>query len=43
MAARAHGLDHAVVPEPQAAEAALVPGMRTGVRSLAQAMAAAPG
>ncbi len=44
MAARAHGLDHAVVPEPQAAEAALVPGMRvTGVRSLAQAMAVLTG
>ena len=40
MAAAARGLDTVVVPEPQAGEAAMVPGMRVfGVRSLAQAVA----
>ena len=44
LAARAQGLTHAIVPEPQASEAALVPGMAvTGVRSLAQAMAVLTG
>ncbi len=40
MAARAQGLHRVVVPEPQAEEAALVPGMEVfGVRSLAQVVA----
>ncbi|QWC85407.1 YifB family Mg chelatase-like AAA ATPase [Nocardioidaceae bacterium] len=44
LAARAQGLGHVIVPEPQAAEAALVPGMAvTGVRSLAQAVAVLTG
>lgn len=44
MAAASYGLTRAVVPEPQAAEAALVPGMQVvGVRSLRQAMAVITG
>ncbi len=44
MAAAARGIRHAVVPEPQAAEAAMVPGMQvTGARSLAQVMAVVSG
>ncbi|GAA1921348.1 YifB family Mg chelatase-like AAA ATPase [Nocardioides hwasunensis] len=40
IAAAAHGLERVFVPEPQAAEAALVPGMTVfGVRSLAQVAA----
>lgn len=40
IAAAAHGISRVVVPEPQAAEAALVPGMTVfGVRSLAQVSA----
>ena len=40
MAAAARGIETVYVPEPQAAEAAMVPGMRVfGVRSLAQVMA----
>ncbi|SED40797.1 magnesium chelatase family protein [Nocardioides exalbidus] len=40
IAAAAHGIDRVFVPEPQAAEAALVPGMTVfGVRSLAQVSA----
>ncbi len=40
IAASAHGIDRVFVPEPQAAEAALVPGMTVfGVRSLAQVSA----
>lgn len=40
MAAQAHGLTRVYVPEPQVAEAALVPGMEVvGIRSLAQALA----
>lgn len=40
MAASARGIDRVFVPEPQAAEAALVPGMTVlGVRSLAQVVA----
>jgi magnesium chelatase family protein len=44
MAASARGLTTVVVPEPQAGEAALVPGVRAiGVRSLKQVMAALRG
>ena len=44
LAARSQGLAHVIVPEPHAAEAALVPGMAvTGVRSLAQAVAVLTG
>ncbi len=44
MAAAARGLDTVFVPEPQADEAAMVPGVSVfGVRSLAQLMAPAPG
>ncbi len=40
IAAAAHGIDRVFVPEPQAAEAALVPGMTVfGVRSLSQVAA----
>ncbi|MFC7361562.1 YifB family Mg chelatase-like AAA ATPase [Nocardioides astragali] len=40
IAAAAHGIDRVFVPEPQAAEAGLVPGMTVfGVRSLAQVSA----
>ena len=40
MAAATRGLDTVYVPEPQAAEAAMVPGMRVfGIRSLAQVIA----
>ncbi|MEO5743782.1 MAG: ATP-binding protein, partial [Terracoccus sp.] len=40
IAAAAHGIDRVFVPEPQAAEASLVPGMTVfGVRSLAQVSA----
>ncbi|PKH44198.1 magnesium chelatase family protein [Nocardioides alpinus] len=40
IAAASHGIDRVFVPEPQAAEAALVPGMTVfGVRSLAQVVA----
>ncbi|MBA2464086.1 MAG: ATP-binding protein, partial [Nocardioidaceae bacterium] len=40
MAASARGITRMIVPEPQAAEAALVPGMEvTGVRSLRQVVA----
>ena len=40
MAAAARGIETVYVPEPQAAEAAMVPGMRVfGIRSLGQVMA----
>ena len=40
MAAAARGVDTVLVPEPQAGEATMVPGMRVfGIRSLAQAVA----
>ena len=40
MAAAARGIDTVYVPEPQAAEAAMVPGVRVfGIRSLGQVMA----
>lgn len=44
MAAAARGIGRVMVPEPQAAEAALVPGIEVyGVRSLAQAVAVTAG